>query len=83
MAYDDGTSCNPVLTGVDNVVVSRAGDVYVCEDGGIMQLVLLAPDGGVAPFLEVTGQSGSEITGAAFTRRGSGPRRCPGRPGAC
>jgi secreted PhoX family phosphatase len=71
VAYDDGTSCNPVLTGVDNVVVSRAGDVYVCEDGGDMQLVLLAPDGGVAPFLQVTGQSGSELTGPAFSPDGS------------
>jgi secreted PhoX family phosphatase len=71
VVYDDGTSCNPVLTGVDNVVVARSGDVYVAEDGGNMQLVILGPDESVSPFLEVTGQSGSEITGPAFSPDGS------------
>ena len=71
VVYDDGTSCTPVLTGVDNVLVGRAGDVFVAEDGGNMQLVLLAPDGSVSPFLEITGQSGSEITGPAFSSDGT------------
>jgi len=71
IVYDDGTSCNPVLTGVDNVLVGRAGDVYLAEDGGNMQLVTLAPAGSVSPFLEVSGQSGSEITGPAFSPDGS------------
>lgn len=71
IVYDDGTSCNPVLTGVDNVLVGLAGDVYVAEDGGNMQLVILAPDGSVSPFLEVSGQSGSEIAGPAFSPDGS------------
>ena len=71
VVYDDDTSCNPVLTGVDNVVVARSGDLYVAEDGGNMQLVILAPDGSVSPFLEVTGQSGSELTGPAFSPDGS------------
>jgi secreted PhoX family phosphatase len=56
---------------VDNVVVARSGDVYVAEDGGNMQLVILGPDESVSPFLEVTGQSGSEITGPAFSPDGS------------
>jgi secreted PhoX family phosphatase len=71
VVYDDNTSCNPVLTGVDNVVVSRSGDIYVAEDGGNMQLVILASDDSVSPFLEITGQSGSEITGPAFSPNGS------------
>lgn len=71
VVYDDNTSCNPVLTGVDNVVVARSGDVFVAEDGGNMQLVILAPDGSVSPFLEVTGQSGSELTGPAFSPDGT------------
>jgi hypothetical protein len=29
VVYDDNTSCNPVLTGVDNVLVGRAGDVFL------------------------------------------------------
>lgn len=68
--YAPATSCNPVLTGVDNVTVSRSGDVYVAEDGGNMQLVILGPNGSVSPFLEITGQSGSEITGPAFSPKG-------------
>jgi secreted PhoX family phosphatase len=71
VAYDDNTSCNPVLTGVDNIVASRSGDLYVCEDGGDMQLVILGPDGSVSPFLQVDGQSGSELTGPAFSPDGS------------
>jgi secreted PhoX family phosphatase len=70
VVYDQATSCNPVLSGIDNVVMSRSGDVYVCEDGGDMQLVLLGADGSVSPFLQVTGQDGSELTGPAFSPDG-------------
>ena len=68
--YDDNTSCNPILTGVDNVTVSSGGDIFVAEDGGNMQLVTLAPDGAVFPFMEVVGQSGSELAGPAFSPAG-------------
>ena len=70
VVYAPGTSCNPVLTGVDNVVASTSGDLYVAEDGGDMQLVILAPDGSVSPFLQIMYQDGSEITGPAFAPRG-------------
>ena len=70
VVYDDNTSCNPALTGVDNVVVSASGDIYVAEDAGNMQLVILAPDGSVSPFLQVVNQSSSELTGPAFSPRG-------------
>src|SRR4030095_8029577 len=43
--YDDNTSPTPVLTGVDNVTVSRSGDVFVAEDGGDMELVILSVEG--------------------------------------
>jgi secreted PhoX family phosphatase len=69
--YDINTSCNPVLAGVDNVVVSRSGDIFVAEDGGDMQLVLLGPDGSVSAFLQLIGQGGSEITGPAFSPPGN------------
>ena len=49
IVYDDSTSPTPVLTGVDNVTVSRSGDVFVAEDGGNMELVILSPEGDVAP----------------------------------
>lgn len=58
------------LRGVDNILVSRSGDLYVAEDGGDMQLVIITPDGSVAPFLELEGHDGSEITGPAFTPAG-------------
>jgi secreted PhoX family phosphatase len=64
--YDKATSSTPILSGVDNVTVSPAGDVLVAEDGGDMQIVALTPNGQVVPLLQVTGQDGSEITGPAF-----------------
>ena len=68
--YDPTTSCNPVLPGVDNVTQSSSGDIYVAEDGGDMQLVILAPDGSISPFLQVTGQTGTECAGQAFSPAG-------------
>jgi len=54
------------LTGVDNVVVSRAGDVLVAEDGGNMELVALTKTGVAQPLLRIDGQRSSEIAGPAF-----------------
>ena len=42
VVYDVRTTCNPVLRGVDNVTGTPSGDIYVAEDGGDMQVVLLA-----------------------------------------
>ena len=83
--YDDSDPANqpnPVLTGVDNVIVARSGDVLVAEDGGNMEIALITPDNTVAPLLRATGpQHGfdspspvptvSEITGLAFSPDGS------------
>lgn len=69
--YDEATAADPVLSGVDNVVVSRRGHVYVGEDGGNMQIVVIAPDRSVAPILKVEGQDDSEITGPAFSPDGT------------
>jgi len=65
--YDDDLSSNPILSGVDNVVVSAAGDVLVAEDGGDLQIVAIV-DGGatLVPLVQVVGQDASEITGPAF-----------------
>jgi secreted PhoX family phosphatase len=70
VVYDVKTSCSPVLRGVDNVTGTPGGDIYIAEDGGDMQLVLLGYDGSVSPFLQVIGQNGSEITGPAFSPAG-------------
>lgn len=69
----DGTSTDP-LSGVDNVVVAAAsGDVFVAEDGGNMEVVLITPEGEVVPFARVVepGHEGSEVTGPAFSPDGT------------
>jgi secreted PhoX family phosphatase len=68
--YDDNMSPNPVLTGVDNIVGNTNGDLFIAEDGGNMELVLVERSGAVSVFLQVTNQSGSEITGPAFSPAG-------------
>ncbi|MER6910970.1 alkaline phosphatase PhoX [Streptomyces sp. NPDC000594] len=72
LAYDDSlVSGGAPLTGVDNVTGSSSGDLFVAEDGGSMDICVITPDGVVAPFLRLQGQSGSEITGPAFAPDGS------------
>ncbi|GAB2612202.1 DUF839 domain-containing protein [Streptomyces capparidis] len=72
LAYDDSlVSGTAPLTGVDNITGSTAGDLYVAEDGGNMEICVITPDGVVAPFLRVNGHSGSEITGPAFSPDGT------------
>ncbi|MFD8377249.1 alkaline phosphatase PhoX [Streptomyces sp. NPDC059679] len=73
LAYDDSL-VNPgsaPLTGVDNVTGSSSGDLFIAEDGGNMEICIITPDDVVAPFLRVNGQSGSEITGPAFSPDGT------------
>ncbi|MFI1338172.1 alkaline phosphatase PhoX [Streptomyces sp. NPDC020845] len=73
LAYDDSL-VNPgsaPLTGVDNVTGSSSGDLFVAEDGGNMEICIITPDDIVAPFLRINGQSGSEITGPAFSPDGT------------
>ena len=59
----------------DNVTVhATSGDIYVAEDADDLQLVLLADRNGqriAAPFLQLYGHDGSEITGPAFSPDGS------------
>lgn len=64
--YDAATSSTPILTGVDNLTVSPAGDILVAEDGGDMQIVAISASGALVPVVQVTGQDLSEITGPAF-----------------
>ena len=66
------------LTGVDNVTSEvGSGDLYVAEDGGDMQLVVITADGDVAPVVQVVGEElppdgvDSEITGPAFSPDGT------------
>lgn len=71
LAYDDSlVSGGAPLTGVDNVTGSSSGDLFVAEDGGSMEICVITPDDVVAPFLRISGQSSSEITGPAFSPDG-------------
>jgi secreted PhoX family phosphatase len=64
--YDHASNDNPILSGVDNVAITPAGDVLVAEDGGDMQIVVLTPDQQVMPLLQIVGHERSEICGPAF-----------------
>jgi len=71
--YDFATAsaADRVLSGVDNLTVSRRGDVLVAEDGGNMELCVILPDRSVKVLLRLHGQDESEITGPAFSPDGS------------
>ncbi|GAA2369492.1 hypothetical protein Cme02nite_62350 [Catellatospora methionotrophica] len=73
LAYDDSlVSGTPPLTGVDNITGSAtSGDLYVAEDGGNLEICVITPDDVIAPFLRITGQSSSEVTGPAFNPAGN------------
>lgn len=58
------------LRGVDSLTMSAAGDLFVAEDGGNMELVVVTKEGDVAPFLRIEGHEGSEVTGPAFDPSG-------------
>jgi secreted PhoX family phosphatase len=70
----DGTTTPEPLRGVDNVTFDAgSGDVFVAEDGGNMEVVLLTPEGDVVPFARVVeaGHDGSEVTGPCFSPDGT------------
>jgi hypothetical protein len=56
------------LTGVDNITGTASGDLYVAEDGGNLEIVMITPDEQVAVVMRLTGgaHDGSEIAGPAF-----------------
>ena len=58
-----------VLSGVDNITVDAGtGDLFVAEDGGNMEVVVISTEGEVAPFARIVGDGhdGSEVTGPSF-----------------
>ena len=82
---DDVAAGTAVLSGVDNLTVDEGtGDIFVAEDGGNMEVVIITPDGEVAPFARIVDQDQSEITGPVFnpardrlyfsSQRGPSPR---------
>ena len=68
--YDASSSLTPILTGVDNVIVSPGGDIYVAEDGGDLQVVVIDNQGEIYPIAQLAGHDRSEVTGLAFSPDG-------------
>jgi uncharacterized protein len=66
--FDRGQAPDSSLDAVDNVTVAASGDVYVCEDGGNMEIGLISAEHTVSPFLRFTGpaHSDSEVAGVIF-----------------
>ncbi len=73
IVYDGRALDDPPLNDVDNITVAPSGDLYVAEDAGALQVVLISPEREVAPFVQFTGtdQVGSEIAGPAFSPDGT------------
>lgn len=74
--FDRAAAPDSSLDAVDNVTVSPYGDIYVCEDGGNMEIALIAPDRKVSPFLRFVGenhvyQPPSEVAGVVFDPSGT------------
>ena len=61
----DGTE---PLFGVDNITADPvAGQLFVAEEGGNMEICVIDADRDVAPFLRIEGHPDSEIAGVAFS----------------
>jgi len=60
-----------ILSGVDNLWVDVASQqLFVAEDGGDMQLVMIRPDNTAVAIITITGAEGSEVTGPTFSPDG-------------
>ncbi|SER33077.1 WD40-like Beta Propeller Repeat [Nitrosomonas sp. Nm51] len=70
IVYNAAFYPNPVLTGVDNITANTTGELLVAEDGGDMQIVVVAPDT-VMPLLQIVDHDRSEITGPSFNPDGT------------
>jgi uncharacterized protein len=76
--YDHAAAPDASLDAVDNITVSAAGEIFVCEDGGNMEIALITPEREVSPFLRFTGpahpvegQFKSEVCGVSFDPSGT------------
>ena len=78
VVYDHALAPTASLDAVDNVTVSAASEIFVCEDGGNMEIGLITPEREVAPFLRFTGPAHpvegeykSEVCGVVFDPSGT------------
>jgi uncharacterized protein len=68
--YDADAIPGAPLRGVDNVVVSRAGEVLVAEDGDDMEINIVRAGEVVGPLLQLVDQDASEVAGPSFSPKG-------------
>jgi secreted PhoX family phosphatase len=70
--FDRALAESSSLDAVDNVTVSAAGDVLVCEDGGNMEIGLITSRRQVSPLLQFVGpqHEQSEVCGVVFSPDG-------------
>jgi hypothetical protein len=66
LVYDASASSASQLTGVDNITVASNGNLYVAEDGGDLQIVVITPSE-VYALAQLQGHDASEVTGVAFS----------------
>jgi hypothetical protein len=78
VVYDHAATPDASLDALDNVTVSPAGEIFVCEDGGNMEIGLITPQREVSPFLRFTGEAhpasgprASEVCGVVFGPSGT------------
>jgi uncharacterized protein len=76
--FDHTAAADSSLDAVDNITVSAAGEIFVCEDGGNMEIGLITPEREVSPFLRFTGPAHplegefkSEVCGVIFDPSGT------------
>jgi secreted PhoX family phosphatase len=67
------------LRDVDNCVVSKSGDLFICEDGDNLEICMITPDRYISAFLRLdgvvhngpAGPSSNETTGVVFDPSGT------------
>ncbi len=72
--YDAGDFTEPILTGVDHIIVQpETGNLIVAEDGGDLEAVMIRrSDFAVFPILQMTGQQHFELVGSPVVSEVSG-----------
>jgi hypothetical protein len=73
LIYDEATTPGSPLQGLDGITVSRSGDLFLCEDGGDLDVCIITPDRVVSRFLKLTGaaHADSELCGVTFDPSGN------------
>ncbi len=69
----DGSGRRSDLHGIGDLTVAPSGDLFVAEDRGDMEVVMITPSGEVAPFCRMVGNAHrlSAVTGPCFDPSGT------------